>query len=58
MQEEGYDVEKEITELISSPNIPLNILKLVNDNRPLAVTSFYERIRNQIVFMAINCPKI
>ena len=45
MQEEGYDVEKEITELISSPSIPLNILKLVNDNRPLAVTSFYERVR-------------
>jgi hypothetical protein len=45
MQEDGFNVEKEITELISSPNIPLNILKLVNDNRPLAVTSFYERIR-------------
>lgn len=45
MQEEGIDVEKEITELVSSPSIPLNILKLVNDNRPLAVTSFYERVR-------------
>lgn len=45
MQEEGYNVEKEITELISSSSIPLNILKLVNDNRPLAVTSFYERVR-------------
>ena len=45
MQEEGYDVEKELTTVLTSPSIPLNILKLINDNRPLPVTQFYERIR-------------
>ena len=45
MQEQGIDVEKEITQVVSSPNIPLNILKLINDNRPLPVTNFYERVR-------------
>ena len=45
MQEQGIDVEKEITQVVSYPTIPLNILKKINDNRPLAVTNFYERVR-------------
>ena len=45
MQEQGMDVEKELTMLLTSPSIPLNILKIVNDNRPLPVTQFYERVR-------------
>lgn len=45
MQEKGYDVEKELTSVLTSPSIPLNILKLINDNRPLPVTQFYERVR-------------
>lgn len=45
MQEKGYNVDKELTTLLTSPSIPLDILKLVNDNRPLPVTQFYERVR-------------
>ena len=45
MQEQGIDVEKEITQVISSQSISLDILKKINDNRPLPVTNFYERVR-------------
>lgn len=45
MQEQGYDVDKELTTVLTSPSIPLDILKLINDNRPLPVTQFYERVR-------------
>lgn len=45
MQEQGIDVDKELTVVLTSPSIPLDILKLINNNRPLPVTQFYERIR-------------
>lgn len=45
MQEQGLDVQTEINKVLLSPSIPLDVLKLVNDNRPLPVTSFYERVR-------------
>lgn len=45
MQEQGYEVNKELTTLLTSTSIPLDILKLINDNRPLPVTQFYERVR-------------
>jgi len=45
MQEQGVNVEKELAIVLTSPSIPLNILKLINDNRPLPVTQFYERVR-------------
>lgn len=45
MQEQGIDVDKELTVVLTSPSIPLDILKLINNNRPLPVTQFYERVR-------------
>lgn len=45
MQEEGEDVEAEIKLLYSSANIPLNVLRYINDRRQFDVASFYELIR-------------
>ena len=42
----GKDVRKEIRTVAASPDeIPMDILRFVNDNRPLEVTKFYERLR-------------
>lgn len=41
--------EREITQMVrrvySSVNIPLDILKLINDARPLELTQFYSKLR-------------
>lgn len=41
--------EREITQMVkrvySSTNIPLDILKLINDARPLELTQFYSKLR-------------
>ena len=42
---QNIDATKMITDLISSKSIPLNVVKFINDRRPLAVTNFYEHIR-------------
>lgn len=46
LQNNGEDVSKEITDLYKSPTIPLNILKKINDNRPLDLLQFYEKLRD------------
>lgn len=45
MRDLGIDVDKEIAKVISSPTIPLDVLRLINSKRTLPVTSFYERVR-------------
>lgn len=45
MQEKGVNVTKQISHLISSADLPLEILKFINDNRQLDVLSFYGRMR-------------
>lgn len=46
LQTKGEDVSKEINELYSSQIIPLDILKKINDNRPLDLLQFYEKLRD------------
>lgn len=46
LQAKGEDVSKEINELYSSQIIPLDILKKINDNRPLDLLQFYEKLRD------------
>jgi len=45
MQEKGINVSKQISQLMSSKEMSLDVLKFINDNRQLDVLSFYERVR-------------
>lgn len=45
MQEKGINVTKQITHLMSSSELPLEVLKFINDNRQLDLLGFYEKMR-------------
>jgi len=45
LQEQGEDVSMDINELYSSSTIPLDILKKINNHRPLDLLKFYEKLR-------------
>lgn len=45
MESKGGDVGTLLTKVVSSNEIPMDVLKFINDNRHLDVSSFYERIR-------------
>lgn len=45
MEERGANVSSLISKVVTSPSIPMDILKIVNDDRQMDVASFYERIR-------------
>lgn len=46
MQESGNkEAEKYLSKVFSKPEISLDILKFINDNRPFEVAKFYERMR-------------
>ena len=40
-----YNCEEAIQKVLTSSTIPFDVLKMINDVRPLEVTQFYERIR-------------
>jgi len=45
LKENGEDVTQEISDLYKSQSIPFDILKKINDKRPLDLCSFYEKLR-------------
>ena len=45
LQNKGIDVKEDINNLYSSSTIPLETLKKINENRPLDLLMFYEKIR-------------
>jgi|GEM_PF-3427793 len=45
IQKEGKDVKSQISKLLTSPELPAEVIKFVNDNRPLEITQFYEQLR-------------
>ena len=45
INEKGIDTSAQIKSLMSSTSIPLDVIKFLNDNRQLDLTSFYEKIR-------------
>ena len=45
LQNNGVDVKEEMSLVLSSPTIPLEALKKINDNRSLDILQFYEKIR-------------
>ena len=45
LEEEGRDVGEHLLKVASSPEIPFETVKFINDKRQIDVTSFYERVR-------------
>lgn len=45
LQENGVNIGNKILEVIKSSGIPLDVLKFINDNRQLELTSFYDKLR-------------
>ena len=46
LQNKGIDVKEDINNLYSSDTIPLETLKKINDNRPLDLLQFYDKLRD------------
>ena len=45
LEKEGADVNSQITKVLKSNEIPLDVLKFINEIRPLEVGNFYEMLR-------------
>lgn len=45
MQEDGINVTEQLKQLTINRNIPLEVIKFINDNKQLDVIAFYERLR-------------
>lgn len=45
LQEKGIDVTEDISKLYQSSNIPVDVLKKINDSKPLDLLKFYEKLR-------------
>lgn len=45
IQNKGIDTTSQIQELLNSNQIPLTVIKFINDNRQLDLANFYEKIR-------------
>lgn len=41
----GFDTKEQITTLLGSTQLPLSVIKFINDNRQLDLSRFYEGIR-------------
>ena len=45
LQEAGVEVASQLKKVIVSSEIPIDVVKFINDNRQLDVTGFYEQLR-------------
>lgn len=45
LKTKGVDTTEQIKECVSSPSVSLDVLKFINDNRPLDIIEFYEKLR-------------
>lgn len=45
LADKGIDTTSAINDLASSVNLPLSVIKFINDNRQLDLTQFFERLR-------------
>jgi DNA-binding Lrp family transcriptional regulator len=46
LQERGVDINGYLRELYSTPSIPSNIIKFLNENRSFDIANFYEKLRH------------
>lgn len=47
LKKQGVDVERQLKLLSTSPSVPLEVIRFINEQRPLNVTSFYETLRKK-----------
>lgn len=45
LQAEGEDVSSQLRAVVTSADIPVDVIKFINDKRQLDVTGFYEQLR-------------
>lgn len=45
LKSRGVDTSEQVRKCISSPTVDLEVLKFINDNRPLDIINFYEKLR-------------
>ena len=45
LQDSGINTTKEFTKVVTSPNVPLDVIKFINDRREMEVSKFYSHIR-------------
>ena len=45
LQDSGIDTTKAISDLSTSKDIPISVIKFINDNRQLDLSQFYENLR-------------
>ena len=45
LQNKGIDTTEQINKLVSSQQLPIDVIKFINDNRQLDLAAFYEQIR-------------
>lgn len=45
LQQEGVDVSAQLKEVVTSTDIPVEVIKFINTERQLDVTGFYEQLR-------------
>ena len=45
IKSKGVDTDEQIKALVSSPTLPIEVIKFINDNRQLDLLDFYEKIR-------------
>lgn len=45
LQNKGIDTKEQLTELMSSNQLPISVIKYINDNRQLDLVTFYEELR-------------
>ena len=45
LKDKGIEVDGLMKKLVSSPFIPPEVIRVINDNRQLDVSNFYENIR-------------
>lgn len=45
LEKDGVDTKEVLTKLTTSTNLPIDVIKFINDNRQLDLSAFYERLR-------------
>lgn len=45
LRNRGIDTTEQVKKCVSSPTVSLDVLKFINDSRPLEITEFYEKLR-------------
>lgn len=45
LEDKGIDIKPQLKKVFSNTSIPLDVVKFINDNRQLDLTSFYEKMR-------------